>query len=243
MCGRNEMNRRHRVILDDLVTRGELNKEGEKTISLDAENGNMYLGGENADGDIRMKNHAGNDTISLNAGNAYMSIGGDGSDGEISIRNKNGDETVKILGSSGDIRLLNADLAEEFEVSPELFGCTTPGTLMSFGPKGLLVQSAREYDTKVVGVVAGAGGYSPAIVMDSNGGKNRIPIAITGKVFCKVEADSVPIEIGDLLTTSERPGYAMKVTDTNRAFGAVIGKALGSLDKQTGLIPVLVSLR
>jgi hypothetical protein len=34
----------------------------------------------------------------------------------------------------------------------------------------------------------------------------------------------------------------MKGTDRSRMLGAVIGKALGSLDKDTGVIEVLVSL-
>jgi hypothetical protein len=35
----------------------------------------------------------------------------------------------------------------------------------------------------------------------------------------------------------------MKATDPARAFGAVLGKAMGSLTTGVGLLPVLVSLR
>ena len=63
-----------------------------------------------------------------------------------------------------------------------------------------------------------------------------------GKVFCKVDADAAPVDIGDLLTTSNTPGHAMKATDRERAFGAVIGKALAPLVSGRGLIPVLVAL-
>jgi hypothetical protein len=35
----------------------------------------------------------------------------------------------------------------------------------------------------------------------------------------------------------------MKATDPARAFGAVIGKALGSLESGRGLIPILVALQ
>lgn len=38
-------------------------------------------------------------------------------------------------------------------------------------------------------------------------------------------------------------GYAMKGTDRNRMLGAVIGKALGSLDQGTGVIEVVVALQ
>ena len=63
-----------------------------------------------------------------------------------------------------------------------------------------------------------------------------------GKVYCKVDARQSSIEIGDLLTTSSTKGYAMKAEDPMKAFGAVIGKALGSIKQGLGMIPVLVAL-
>jgi hypothetical protein len=74
-------------------------------------------------------------------------------------------------------------------------------------------------------------------------GENRLPIALMGKVFCKVDASLGAVEIGDLLTTSPTPGHAMKATDPLKAFGAVIGKALRPLADGQGLIPVLVALQ
>jgi len=59
----------------------------------------------------------------------------------------------------------------------------------------------------------------------------------------KVDASFSPIHVGDLLTTSPNPGFAMKVTDKTQAFGAVIGKALADLDSGTGTIPVMVKLK
>ena len=69
------------------------------------------------------------------------------------------------------------------------------------------------------------------------------PIALAGRVCCQVDAGYGAICVGDLLTTSATPGHAMKVDDPASAFGAVIGKALGSLASGTGLIPVLVTLQ
>ena len=63
------------------------------------------------------------------------------------------------------------------------------------------------------------------------------------KVFCKVDATSEPVSVGDLLTTSATSGHAMKATDPLRVFGAVLGKALRPLREGCGLIPVLVSLQ
>jgi len=60
---------------------------------------------------------------------------------------------------------------------------------------------------------------------------------------CKADADIAPIKAGDLLTTSPTRGHAQKVVDPSQATGAIIGKALGSLKKGKGKIPVLVMLQ
>jgi len=159
----------------------------------------------------------------------------------------NGDVEV-----TGDIKLLNprnADCAEDFDILEQN---VEPGTVMVVTQNGSLQSSHQEYDKKVAGVVSGAGGYTPAMVLarerqslvTRNGKKkNRLPIALIGKVYCKVDAEQSPIEIGDLLTTSCRKGYAMKAKDPTKAFGAVIGKALGSIQEGLGMIPVLVTLQ
>ena len=45
------------------------------------------------------------------------------------------------------------------------------------------------------------------------------------------------------MTTADRPGCAMRATDRDRAFGAVIGKALAPLNEGQQLIPILVALQ
>ena len=57
----------------------------------------------------------------------------------------------------------------------------------------------------------------------------------------KVDASYGAIQPGDLLVSSDNPGYAMRAT--NPQVGTVIGKALGSLDSGTGVIPVLITLQ
>lgn len=100
------------------------------------------------------------------------------------------------------------------------------------------------YDKHVAGVISGAGSYKPGIVLDKQGDKpNRKPIALVGKVYCKVDAQYGAIETGDLLTTSSTLGHAMKATDHQRAFGAVIGKALRPLLSGRDLIPILIALQ
>jgi hypothetical protein len=52
-----------------------------------------------------------------------------------------------------------------------------------------------------------------------------------------------PIEVGDLLIASSKPGYAMRASDPTAAMGAVIGKALEPLEEGEGLIMMQITLR
>jgi hypothetical protein len=68
-----------------------------------------------------------------------------------------------------------------------------------------------------------------------------IEVAIAGIVSVKVSAENGPIQRGDLLTTSNTPGHAMKATEFIP--GTILGKAMGTLDSGTGVIEVLVLLQ
>ena len=142
---------------------------------------------------------------------------------------------------TGDIRLANADCAEDFTISGALH--VEPGTVMVLDRNGTVRPSAEAFDTRVAGVVSGAGDYKPALVLDRQANRqHRQPIALMGKVFCKVDASFGAIEVGDLLTSSPTSGHAMKVPDPSQAVGALLGKALGPLASGCGLIPILVTL-
>jgi hypothetical protein len=143
---------------------------------------------------------------------------------------------------TGDIRLLGADCAEDFDAVDA--GAAEPGTVMVLDDSGAVRVSDRRYDSRVAGVVSGAGTYRPALILDRAGPNGtRLPLALVGKVYCKVDATHAPIAVGDLLTTSSTPGHAMKAEDRSRAFGAVVGKALGACSADHGLIPILVTLQ
>jgi hypothetical protein len=142
---------------------------------------------------------------------------------------------------NGDIFLPGADCAEQFDIVDE--DRIEPGTVLVIGPDGILRQSNDAYDTKVAGVVSGAGTYRPGVILDHQQSQaNRLPVSLVGKVFCKVDAQYSSIEVGDLLTSSSTPGHAMKATCPRRAFGAVIGKALRAMRDGQGLIPILIAL-
>ncbi len=149
---------------------------------------------------------------------------------------------------TGDIYLPGSDCAEEFEVTRPASSTTKvePGTVMVLDGRGSLRRSRRAYDRKVAGVVSGAGEYRAGVVLGREEGRtrrSRMPIALVGKTYCKVDARYSPIAVGDLLTTSPTPGHAMKARDQRRAFGAVIGKAMRPLSRGRGLIPILIALQ
>ena len=143
---------------------------------------------------------------------------------------------------TGDITLGGGDCAEDFDVAGS--GDIEPGTVMVMNEEGALCEGSTPYDNCVAGVVCGAGDYRPGLILDRRVSiKKRIPVALLGKVACKVDAEYGAIEVGDLLTTSPTPGHAMKVKDRDRAFGSVLGKALRPQRAGRGMIPVLVALQ
>ncbi len=145
------------------------------------------------------------------------------------------------LRVDGDVQLTGADLAEQFGVVGHLKA--DPGSVVVLAGNDQVRVSDESYDHRVAGIVSGAGNYRPGIVLDRQIDADRCALALSGKVWCKVDADCGPVALGDLLTTSPTPGYAMRASDPVRAFGAVIGKALGSLESGRGLVPVLVALQ
>lgn len=155
------------------------------------------------------------------------------------------DGSLRVTGSvdvKGDVTLHNADCAEFFSTCCEL--PVEAGSVMVIGEGGRISQCCSPYDRCVAGVTSGAGDFRPAIFLDrEQKDAGGLPLALVGKVFCKVDASFASIEIGDLLTTSPTIGCAMKASDMSRAFGAVLGKALAPLQRGTGHIPILVTLQ
>ncbi|MBZ4021746.1 hypothetical protein CKO11_04640 [Rhodobacter sp. TJ_12] len=216
---------------------------GHNAFTFNGQGANMTVGTTGADGNITVKSSANEAAIVMNGNAAQIIVGGVGTNGDIVMRNNLNEDTLLINGSAGDIQFLNADFAEEFTVQEDALAVALPGTVMAMDDEGLLVPATQAYDTAVIGVVAGGGRYKPALVLDRQGGAARKSIAMVGKVMVQLSAHNGAIRPGDLLTSSEITGVAMKVTDRDRALGAVIGKAMGRLDAGTDLVPVLVNLQ
>ncbi len=144
-------------------------------------------------------------------------------------------KTLRITGG--------ADLAEPFQMKEEELEKGTVVVIDDEHP-GRLKRSTGAYDTRVAGIISGANGVNPGIALHQEGviegGQN---VALSGRVYVHAEATGAPIKPGDLLTTSDTPGHAMKVTDHAKSQGAILGKAMSSLSEGTGMVLVLVTLQ
>lgn len=198
---------------------------------------------------ISMYNGSGDRTIRLDASETGVS---DGS--QITLYDDSGNATIEIDGDyNGDGRVSTnelqitggSDLAELFDIT-----CTEKlekGMVLVIDQDtpGKLKISEKAYDHRVAGIVSGANGISTGLIMSEEGtvADGEHLVALTGRVYCLVDAFKGSVEPGDLLTTSSTPGYAMKVKNHKRARGAIIGKAMSSLENGKGLVLVLVSLQ
>lgn len=138
-----------------------------------------------------------------------------------------------------------ADLAEPFDI--EISDLIQPGMVVSIDPDkpGNLKIADSSYDRTVAGIISGANEINPGLIMKQEGSSanGALPVALTGRVYAWADASYGSIQPGDLITTSDTPGHAMKVSDYNKAHGAIIGKAMSSLTEGKGFILVLVSLQ
>ena len=120
-----------------------------------------------------------------------------------------------------------ADLAEVYESDAEY----DVGTVVVFGGEKEITQSIIGNDTSVAGVIS----ENPAYLMNS--GATGLPVALMGKVKCKVAGH---INKGDMLSThASLNGVAKKAHDP--APGTIIGKALENYDStEIGMINIVV---
>jgi hypothetical protein len=131
------------------------------------------------------------------------------------------------VSTSGDIFTANggsvntggADLAERYSSTDNL----QPGEVVSIDPSNDhdVKRTQYAYQPDALGIVSTAPGFvAGSYTSDS------YPIALVGRVPLLVSTENGPIHIGDRLTASSLPGYAMKATYAGR----VLGTALSDLD-------------
>jgi hypothetical protein len=192
---------------------------------------------------------SGDDIVAGNGGGILVSGGG-----KINLMDENGNGPIISLDPTQGNRKITtptlvitggSDLAEPFDIAGS--EAVKPGMVVAIDAEhpGQLRIAKNAYDRTVAGIVSGANGINPGLTMQQEGtvADGSLPVALSGRVYCRADASYGPIQPGDLLTTSDTPGHAMKVIDNNRAQGAILGKAMTSLESGKGLVLVLVSLQ
>lgn len=121
------------------------------------------------------------------------------------------------------------DIAEHF-IGDNL----EPGDVVVLDPTTFrsVKKTTEPYNKLAAGVVS----TDPTIIMGIDDG---VPIALSGVVPTKVIGT---VHLGDLLTTSSTPGYAMACADYELCAGAIIGKAMEENTRGKGVITALVML-
>ncbi len=142
----------------------------------------------------------------------------------------------------GNIAAKYQDVAEWVPASGQIPAGTV--VVLDSSKSNHVIASTKGYDTRVAGVVS----EQPGITLGERG-DSKVLVATTGRVRIKVDATRRPIQIGDLLVTSDLLGLAMKSKAINvggvqiHRPGTLIGKALEPLAKGQGEILVLLSLQ
>ena len=234
--------------------------DNQASIWLDASRGSIF-GGGGIDGKLDVRTKKGISSIALDAekGHVFLNNNGkktihlDGRPGDVVTFN-NGKKTIHLDGRSGNIKVTgnievegdiiikNADCAENFTIDDN--EKIEPGDVMTITSEDKLTLSTKAYDKCVAGIISGAGGYKPGIILDKQKSSHkRVPLALMGKAYCKADASYSSIKVGDLLTTSDTIGHVMKASDPSKSIGAIVGKSLKPLSSGTGLIPILVALQ
>jgi hypothetical protein len=233
-----------------------INKTGQESVRLSGpSHGELLLrdGTPSNNTGVRLYGQSGFSSVEVRTGGILRaSLVADAFSGGLICNNAAGTGTIFLDGSLGKTitKVLQitggSDLSEQFDVQTK-DRPLEPGMVVCIDRDhpGQLVVSTAPYDRTVAGIVSGAGGIAPGMLMGQQGtmADGKHPVALTGRVYCLVDASKGAVFPGDLLTSSETDGHAMKVTDHDKAQGAIIGKAMTGLGSGRGLVLVLVSLQ
>ncbi|MBI5620863.1 SH3 domain-containing protein, partial [Candidatus Gottesmanbacteria bacterium] len=122
-------------------------------------------------------------------------------------------------GPNGQFLAGGADFAENY-TSKESLSAGEVVRVDPFNPQGVLRSTGQSQQT-LLGVVSTEPGFVAGSRTDDS-----YPIALVGRVPVKISTENGPIHIGDFLTSSSIPGYAMRANQAGR----VIGKAIEAFD-------------
>lgn len=146
------------------------------------------------------------------------------------------------LSVSGSIAAKYQDVAEWVDSSQGLAAGTV--VVLDSSRSNNVIAATQSYDSRIAGVIS----LQPGLTLGEEA-EGRVLVATTGRVRVNVDATEGAIQIGDLLVTSNREGFAMKSLPVDvggvrmHRPGTLIGKALEPLTSGTGQILVLLSLQ
>ncbi len=190
---------------------------------------------------VNLKDASSTTRVQFTAANSEVKLFDSAGATRIRLDGASGRTVTQVLEITG-----GSDLSEQFNVAVPT-GQAKPGMVVCIDPEnaGELVVSTKSYDRTVAGLISGAGGVKPGMLMSqkTSAADGEHPVALTGRAYCWADASRGAIVPGDLLTTSDVPGHAMKVADHARAQGATLGKAMTGLAGGRGLVLVLVALQ
>ncbi|HPC83332.1 MAG TPA: hypothetical protein P5234_08120 [Thermoanaerobaculaceae bacterium] len=200
-------------------------------------------------------NGLGNEAVfaeALGAAGIALHASANSSDAAAVISNTGSGDLLKAFSSGGNLRFKvsnagngtadgtftggGADFAELLPSRQPL----EPGEVVAVAADGTLVRTTQPYQASLLGVVSTRPGFVGDFYRDVPE-EGKVALAVVGIVPVRVCDEGGPIRPGDPLTSSSRPGVAMRAT--RWVPGAVLGKALGKLDGGEGTVETFVLLR
>ena len=134
------------------------------------------------------------------------------------------------LTAGSTLNATYADLAEKYTADQDY----EPGTVVSFGGNAEVQVMGTSNSPKVAGIIT----TNPAQVYNAEctagEGEFVVELALIGRVPCKVIG---PVQKGDLIVTSEQPGFGKSADEDTVKPGTIIGKAISAYDPQGDMTP------
>ena len=110
-----------------------------------------------------------------------------------------------------------------------------PGTVVKIGGSAEVTETDSFNDPEVFGVVS----TNPAYLMNSEA--EGVPVALSGRVPCKVEGR---IKKGERVVSGSKPGFAKALGSNDYDMRAVLGRALVEKDTfDDGVIEIVVGVK
>jgi hypothetical protein len=154
-----------------------------------------------------MNDASGNEVLRFDTSFAVLDVGGAGGEGDVRVRDGSGNVTIHLDGASGNVITGGGDCAEDFAVDP--FDQLEPGTVVVLDEDEILRASTYPYDRRVAGILSGAGGAGPGLILGRPArADDRLPLTLTGRGLVQdrrhLRTDRVGRSAYNLLDTRSR---------------------------------------